>query len=305
MFHATARALSSAASKREDDGIGPMPVDPELVALAAQFEGATEGPARLWAELDIDGAALRVLHDELRWAESKLMHAAERLAEAQEARRKDLVALAIMRRELRASFTAERSYLNMQREAFTRSVPLLRDHESELDLLVEGGATTIEIISELAAVRTERKLYELAIAQVDAQAARIDDSEATLDYDVENEAYAPDPDGETLREIARLKAVQTRARRAAAAARTSARATLEGLGLDTALGEITATAAFLAAELEGDPRGTERMERLRAYQIQRELTKLPEPTSGWKAGLRHPVRFVQAKRRDSLVVSGE
>jgi hypothetical protein len=303
MFHATARALSSAASKREEDGIGPIPIDPDLAALAATFDGSAEGPTRMWTELELDGPALRVRHDELRWAESKLMHAAERLAEAQEARRKDLVALAIMRRELRASFAAERTYLKMQRTAFSTALPLLAGHEKELAALVEGGATTADVIGELASVRTERKLYALAISQVDAQLARIDDSEASLDHDVENEAYGPDPDGETLKEIARLKALQVRSRRAASAARASARATLEELGLDTSLGEITAVASFLASELEGDERGTERMERLRAYQMQRELGKLPIPTSGWKTGLLHPVRFVRSKRRDSLVAA--
>jgi hypothetical protein len=253
-------------------------------------------PALAPAEDAISPEALTKLHDEFRWAESKLMQASERLAEAQEARRKDLVALACMRRELRASFASEREYTRAQALLAGGRVPWLLERETALQELVDGGALTVPVIRELAALRAERKLSQLAIAQIDAQIARIDDAEATLEHDVAAEAYDRDPDGRTMRELARLRAESTRLKRIAVRVRNETRTRREELGLDRAPGEITAIAAFLAGEHEGDERSAERMARLRAWLTARELRALPAPTAAWKAGLRHPVNFIRARR---------
>lgn len=236
------------------------------------------------------------LHEELRWSESKLMHASERLAEAQEARRKDLVALAIMRRELLASFAAERAWLGAGRQYFTDVLPTLQSRESELDVLVENGVRTEQVITELAAIRTERKLFELAIFQTDAQLARIDDSEATSEYQVASEAYDREPDGASMRELARLRALSTRNRREAVRMRTEASSMLDELGIVPGMGEATAANAFLAAEYEGDERSAERMDRVRAAQFELELTRLPQIEAAFKAAIKHPVHYMRARR---------
>lgn len=298
MFHATARALNSVASQRVDDG---------GMLLTAQVEDAVDAEGQLAdisvaapnlsiVEVGIDQETLSTLHDEFRWAESKLMQASERLAEAQEARRKDLVALACMRRELRGSFSTERAYVHGQVRLFDGGLSILQSREGELAALVEGGARTAIVIGELAAVRTERKFFELAIAQATAQLARIEDNEATLEYEVANEAYEIEVDGNTVRETVRLKAAQARAHRAALRARGEAGDVRAALGIDEGLGEASALSTFLAAEFEGDERASARMDRLRARQVLRELGGLPEPTSSWKTGLLHPVSFFRARR---------
>lgn len=301
MFHATAKALHAAAEQRVD-GTGE-------VLLTAHVEDIALGE-----ELDIDAQIvvapelltaasrpvtrdeLEHLHAEFRWAESKLMQASERLAEAQEARRKDLVALACMRRELRASFDCERAYVQAQLRLLTAGLPVLRTREDELAELVDGGALIEQVIRELAGVRAERKLYELSVGQIHSQLARIDDAEHTLEYEVASEAYDRDPDGRTMRELARLRSLSTRSRRAATRMRSEAAELRGQLGLDRAPGEITAAAAFIAAEIEGDARAKERMTRLRAWLVGNELRHLPEPTSAWKTGLRHPVKFMKSRR---------
>jgi hypothetical protein len=236
------------------------------------------------------------LHEELRWAESKLMQASERLAEAQEARRKDLVALAVMRRELLGSFAAERAWLNGSNHYFGDIMPALSERERELAELVDNGVRTEQVIHELAAIRAERKLFELAIMQTGAQLARIDESESASEYQVSSEAYEREPDGASMRELARLRALSTRQRREAVRLRGEASALLDELGMVPGMGEITAANAFLAAEYEGDERSIERMDRVRIAQAELELTRLPEPEAAFKAAFKHPVHYMRARR---------
>lgn len=315
-FHATAKALTNAAATRGsvDDSLlltadvsnvdissiiaGGMPSDhdgrgadmTDTLVNAAQPMVLEHAPSEVHPEL------LVRLHDELRWAESKLMQASERLAEAQEMRRKDLVALAIMRRELLGSFRAERSWLTNATKWMHDVRPALVDRERELDELVENGVLTEQVIEELAAVRSERKLFELALQQNAAQLARIDDNEATSEYNVASEAYDREPDGASMREVARLRAQSTRMRREANRMKTETSELLESLGFVRGMGEITAANAFLVSEYEGEHRAAERMARVRAAQVELELKQLPEPESAWKAGLKHPVHFMRARR---------
>jgi hypothetical protein len=244
----------------------------------------------------VSGEELLTLHEEFRWADSKLMQASERLAEAQEARRKDLVALAIMRRELRASFSTERSWVRASMSYFGDVLPALSTRELELADLVDAGVRTEAVIHELAAVRAERKIFDIAIVQSQTQLARIDDNELTMEYQVASESYDREPDGNSMRELARLRASSTAARRAATRARTAGTTAIEELGLVTTFGEITAAGAFLAAEHEGDERARERMDRIRAAQSERELSYLPEVEAAWKSGLKHPVHFMRARK---------
>lgn len=316
-FHATAKALTAAAATRGDAdgstlltatvtdvdiasiiGGGPVRGGDSAEHGAMSLEPATAAtPLQLeHAQSDVRAEDLSHLHEELRWAESKLMQASERLAEAQEQRRKDLVALAIMRRELLGSFTAERSWLTMSMQWLQDVRPDLVSRELELDELVENGVRTEQVIHELAAVRTERKLFELAIDQTRAQLARIDDNEATSEFQVASEAYDREPDGNAMREVARLRSLSTRARREANRLRTEAASRIAELGLSSRMGEITATNAFLVAEYEGESRAAERMARVRATQMDRELALLPEPEAAWKAGLKHPVHYMRARR---------
>lgn len=295
MFHATARALRTAADQRLDDtGHTYLADTDEMQAYEEALE--IDAPSLAVGEPAIDQESLRRLHHEYRWAESKLAQASERLAEAQEARRKDLVALACMRRELRASFESERAYVRGQLRLFADVVPKLRARELELAELVTAGAPTAAVIRDLAAVRAERKFYDLAMIQSGTQIARIDDSEATLEYEVANEAYDRSPDGNTMRELARLRTAQTRMHRAAVRARNEAGAVLAEVGVDRTSGEVTAVGSFLAAEFEGDARAHQRMERLRARQVELEAAALPAPASPWKTGLLHPVSWIRARR---------
>lgn len=316
-FHATAKALTAAAATRGDAdgstlltatvsdvdiasiiGGGAVVGSDEGIAPAVQLEPATAAtPLQLeHARSEVRAEDLSHLHEELRWAESKLMQASERLAEAQEQRRKDLVALAIMRRELLGSFTAERAWLSMSMRWLRDVRPDLVERETELDALVENGVRTEQVIHELAAVRTERKLFDLAIDQTQAQLARIDDNEATSEFQVASEAYDREPDGNAMREVARLRSLSTRARREANRLRTEAASRIAELGLSSRMGEITATNAFLVAEYEGEERAADRMARIRAAQTDRELRQLPEPEAAWKAGLKHPVHYMRARR---------
>jgi hypothetical protein len=307
-FHATAKALNAAASSRNQvDGMlltaEVSDVDIQSIIASASMEHVghdeiVEVPA---AAVPLPASAMSAddlvtLHEELRWAESKLMHASERLAEAQEARRKDLVALAIMRRELLASFGAERAWLTGSKRYFGDIMPALAQRELELHELVENGVRTAQVIHELAAVRGERKLFEIAIMQSDAQLARIDDSEASSEYQVASEAYEREPDGASMRELARLRALSTRQRREAVRMRGEASSLLDTLGMVGGMGEITAANAFLAAEYEGDERSAERMDRVRAAQYELELGRLPEPEASFKAAIKHPVHFMRARR---------
>ncbi len=306
-FHQTAKALRAAAETRTDgdsfDSSLMMANTIEDIALGMDSlagsdgfdadEGISVSDALAQAA---DAAWLEGLHSELRWAESKLAQASERLAEAQEMRRKDLVALAIMRRELRASFACERAYIDAQQATFERALDALRSRESELGELVDGGARMLHVIEDLAATRAERKLLELALGQSAAQSARINNAEATLEYEVASEAYDLEPDGKTMRELARLRSESTRYRRAAARERGAARELMTELGIDTTYGEVTAIASFLAAELEGDQRSVERMKHVRAAQVRVERMALPEPEAAWKAGLKHPVNYLRARR---------
>lgn len=298
MFHATARALNSAAEQRMGDDRGIMVAQVEDV-----FFDEPEAPAigQRMVDTAVDPEALKQLHSEYRWADSKLMQASERLAEAQESRRKDLVALACMRRELRASFEAERVYTQGQMRLFTEVLPKLRAHENELAELVAVGSPTAAVLRDLAAVRTERKLYELATSQSETQVARIADNEATLEYEVANEQYDAAPDGRTMRELARLRTAQTRAQRMAVTMGKETSELLATLNLDRSFGEIAAIGSFLAAEYEGDARSHARVERVRQAQMQRELDVLPAPAKAWKAGLLHPVSWYRARRMQPLV----
>jgi hypothetical protein len=99
-----------------------------------------------------------------------------------------------------------------------------------------------------------------------------------------------------MREVARLRTVSTRARRDAIRLQGDARELLESLDIIGGMGEVTAAAAFLAAEYEGDARSAERMDAVRAAQVERELSLLPTPEANWKAGLKHPVQFMRARR---------
>lgn len=292
MFHATARALRTAADQRIEDGEHVFSAEVEDVEDIAHD---IESPALILSESAIDQDTLQVLHAEYRWAESKLAQASERLAEAQEARRKDLVALACMRRELRSSFDAERAYINGQSRLFNDLLPQLRGRENELADVVAAGAPTAPVIRDLAIVRAERKLYDLAIIQAQSQLSRIDDNDCTLEYEVANEAYDTVVNGQTMRELARLRTAQSRAKRMSIQAAKASRTLLEALEIDTMFGEVTAIGSFLAAEFEGDLRAHQRLERVRERQIAFELTILPEPASGWK-GLLHPVSWMKARR---------
>ncbi|MBC7461561.1 MAG: hypothetical protein H7287_09395 [Thermoleophilia bacterium] len=310
-FHATAKALNAAASTRGDSSDG-MRLTAEVsdVDIQSIIAGAGNGPMLTEGSLDVPVAAaimqrpassmgsddLVHLHEELRWAESKLMQASERLAEAQEAQRKDLVALAIMRRELLGSFLAERRWLEGGMQYFRDQLPTFTLREEELAGLVAGGVRTESVIFELAAVRTERKLLVLALGQSEAQVARIDDNETTSEFQVASEAYDRDPDGNAMREVARLRGASTRARREALRLQGDARELLESLDVVGGMGEVTAAAAFLAAEYEGDGRSADRMEAVRAAQAEHELRSLPEPEADWKAGLKHPVQYMRARR---------
>jgi hypothetical protein len=307
-FHATAKALNAAASSRNEvDGV-LLTAEVQDVDIQAIIAGAGEAAPTIGAEVDLPVAAvplpastmsaedLVALHEELRWAESKLMQASERLAEAQEARRKDLVALAVMRRELLGSFAAERAWLTGAMRYFGDIQPTLLARETELTELVENGVRTEQVIHELAAVRTERKLFELAIMQSNAQLARIDDSESSSEYQVASEAYEREPDGASMRELARLRALSTKLRREAVRMRGEASSLLDELGMVGGMGEITAANAFLAAEYEGDERSAERMDRVRAAQFELELGRLPEVEAAFKAAFKHPVHFMRARR---------
>ncbi len=125
------------------------------------------------------------------------------------------------------------------------------------------------VIHELAAVRAERKLFDIAIVQSHTQLARIEDSELTMEYQVASESYDREPDGNSMRELARLRAASTSARRAATRTRTAGTASLDELGLVTSFGEVTAAGAFLAAGPWGDERARERRDRLRGTRRRR------------------------------------
>lgn len=309
-FHATAKALNAAASSRGDvDGVllTAEVSDVDIQSIIAGVEPITQAPAEPMldtaptATIELPVSAMPAedlvqLHEELRWAESKLMQASERLAEAQEARRKDLVALAIMRRELLASFGAERAWLQGAMRYFNDIQPVLASREIELAQLVDNGVRTEQVIHELAAVRAERKLFDLALMQSHAQLARIDDNESSSEYQVASEAYEREPDGNSMRELARLRSLSTRLRREATRMRTEASALIDELGMVPGMGEITAANAFLAAEYEGDERSAERMDRVRSAQVELELSQLPMPEAAFKAALRHPVYFMRARR---------
>lgn len=309
-FHATAKALNAAAASRNDvDGMlltaQVSDVDINAILTGAGTDGVVDAPVDV--ELPVAAVPMPTssmlaedlvhLHEELRWAESKLMQASERLAEAQEARRKDLVALAIMRRELLGSFSAERAWLRAGKQYFGDILPALAAREEELAGAVDNGVRTEQVIHELAAIRTERKLFELAIMQSDAQLARIDDGEASSEYQVASEAYEREPDGASMRELARLRALSTKQRREAVRMRGEATSLLDELGMVAGVGEVTAANAFLAAEYEGDERSAERMDRVRAAQYELELTRLPEPEAAFKAAIKHPVHYMRARRQ--------
>lgn len=308
-FHATAKALTAAAATRNEvEGmlLTAQVTDVDLSAIIAGTapEGGSAAPEQVEppvAAIPLPASTMRAedlvhLHEELRWAESKLMQASERLAEAQEARRKDLVALAVMRRELLGSFAAERAWLRGSKQFFGDVLPTLVERETELAVLVDNGVRTEQVIHELAAVRAERKLFELATMQADAQLARIDDSESSSEYQVASEAYDREPDGAAMRELARLRTLSTKLRREAVRMRTEASDLLDRLGMVPGMGEVTAANAFLAAEYEGDERSAERMERVRAAQAELELCRLPEPEAAFKAAFRHPVHYMRARR---------
>ena len=315
-FHATAKALNAAAAQRAEGASGDVDgmlltaqvtdVDIQSIIAGVGAEGTTIGaPVELpVAAVPLPASTMSAedlvaLHEELRWAESKLMQASERLAEAQEARRKDLVALAVMRRELLGSFAAERAWLNGSMRYFGDVHPVLDAREAELSLLVDNGVRTGQVVHELAAVRAERKLFELAMFQSNAQLARIDDNEASSEYQVASEAYEREPDGASMRELARLRALSTKLRREAVRMRTEASAMLETLGMVGGMGELTAANAFLAAEYEGDERSAERMDRVRSAQVELELSRLPEVEAAFKAAFKHPVHSMRARRQTS------
>ncbi|MEO6866512.1 MAG: hypothetical protein ABI200_00665 [Gaiellales bacterium] len=307
-FHATAKALTAAAATRNEvDGM-LLTAEVQNVDIQAIINGSPGDQLMISPTMEAAVAPIELpvsampaedliqLHEELRWAESKLMQASERLAEAQEARRKDLVALAIMRRELLGSFAAERAWLTGGLRYFEDIRPTLAERERELSGLVEAGVRTEQVIQELAAVRAERKVFDVAIAQSTAQLARIDDSESASEYQVASEAYEREPDGASMREIARLRALSTRTRREALRLRSETSGLLDDLGMVGGMGEITAANAFLAAEYEGDERSADRMDRVRAAQFELELGRLPEPEANFKSALKHPVQFMRSRR---------
>ncbi|MCW2956452.1 MAG: hypothetical protein JWO69_1321 [Thermoleophilia bacterium] len=279
-------------------------VDIQSIIAGSMLDGAAPTAAAIEAPLTpvtlpvsgMPAEELVHLHEELRWAESKLMQASERLAEAQDARRKDLVALAVMRRELLGSFAAERSWLQGSMRYFSDIKPALEARETELAALVDNGVRTEAVIHELAAVRAEHKLFHIALVQGVAQLARIDDNEASSEYQVASEAYDREPDGASMRELARLRSLSTRQRREAVRLRNESSQALDELGFVAGVGEVTAAHAFLAAEYEGDERAADRMDRVRAAQVELELSRLPEVEAAWKAGLKHPVHFMRARR---------
>lgn len=315
-FHATAKALTNAAASRGDlDGV-LLRADVEDIDVHAIIAGAAADPALvqdtppetstisamtdslLWLpESEIRREDLLNLHEELRWAESKLMQASERLAEAQEMRRKDLVALAVMRRELLGSFAAERAWILGGRSYFSDVLPALLDREKTLASLVDSGVRTLQVIEELALVRSERKLFELAIVQSDAQLARIDDNEISSEYQVASESYEREPDGASMRELARLRSLSTKNRHEAVRLGHAASELLDELGIAPGMGEVTAANAFLAAEYEGDERSAQRMDDVRAAQFKLELTQLPVPETALKTAIKHPVHFMRARRQ--------
>lgn len=308
-FHATAKALSNAAATRGDADGMLLTAEVSSVDIQAIIAGAGSSPSITGSEGALPVAAavpmptssmasedLLALHEELRWAESKLMQASERLAEAQEARRKDLVALAVMRRELLGSFASERAWLQGGMRYFGDIEPQLASREEELAALVEGGVRTEQVIQELAAVRAERKLFTLAIAQSNAQLARVDDNESTSEYQVASEAYEREPDGASMRELARLRSLSTRNRREAVRVQNEATELRGELGIVGGMGEVTAVNAFLAAEYEGDERSSERMDRVRGAQFELELGRLPEPEAAYKTAIKHPVGYMRARR---------
>jgi hypothetical protein len=224
------------------------------------------------------------------------MQASERLAEAQEARRKDLVALAVMRRELLGSFAAERSWLTAAHSWMHGVHGPLAEREGDLDALVMSGVHTEPVITELATVRAERKLFALAMLQADAQLARIAENETASEYQVASEAYDREPDGASMRDVARLRSAATRTRRATVHARDAAREALIDLDIVPGMGEATALYAFLTSGFEGDTRSAARVQAVRSAQVQHELAALPQFEAAWKAGLRHPVQFMRARR---------
>lgn len=294
MFHATAKALRSAEDSRIEDGDNRFVAEVEDIQIVG--DAAPELHHLNFVDTGIDRDTLQVLHAEYRWSESKLAQASERLAEAQEARRKDLVALACMRRELRGSFSAETAYVSGQVRLFDALLPTLRKRENELADLVAGGALTAPVLRELAAIRCDRKLYELALGQSAAQLARIGENEATLEFEVANEAYEIEITGSTMRELARLRTAAGKAKRRSIAESAAARELMTTLAVDTSYGEVSAIASFLAAEFEGDMRAHQRVERVRGQQIGLELSALPEAEAAWKTGLLHPVSWVKARR---------
>jgi hypothetical protein len=306
-FHATARALNEAAQRRVE---GPLQDLDIAIMRDAMDEGMIAG-THLPASPDhddlgmesvevprarVDNEALRALEAERRWAESTLMQASEALAEAQEAGRKDLVALERMRRELRRSLAAESSLFSAQHTAFSELAPRVQAREDELAELVEQGAPTAPVLRDLAALRAERKLLMLGMAQISAQIALIRENQATLEHAVRQEAFDLETNGQTMAELARLRSEERAATEQAARAGRAARELLDALDLDTSSGEITAVGAFLAAELTGDERAAMRMRTVRERQMRHELAQLPEPASGWRTGLLHPVSWMRARR---------
>lgn len=294
MFHATAKTLQIAAERRVDDVPDPNAMlieSPEAADVLPDIE------LERITEPVVDVEELRNLHAELRWAESRLMQASERLAEAQEARRKDLIAIERMRIDLKRSLEAERRYLSLQHRMFADLLPALRASEAELDELVQAGTPTRAVVQGLAQVRTERKLIELAMAQVEMQVALAEENEANLDHDVFNQRYDRSPDGESMREIARLRSLLQTTKRSSMAARAHNTELLDTLDLDRSAGELAAIAAFLAGEAEGDQRSSLRTDRVRRIQIRHELNSLPEPSAEWKAGLMHPISWMKSRKR--------
>lgn len=301
MFHATAKALNNAASQRNESidlsFLGNIQgASPNIDERQLPFEELESLPLPVAEKIDVSPDDMRAIHAEFRWADSKLMQASERLAEAQEKQRKDLVALACMRRELKTLFEVERSWLAMQNKVFEVRAESAMAREAELAELVEAGVQTEAVIHELALVRAEHKLNRLASAQVAYQLARIAENESALDFDVANEAYDLEPDGKTMRELARLRALKTKTRRDATGNRSLLAESYEKFGIDRSIGEVTAISSFMALEFEGDARGAERARFVRRHQAAIELLNLPEPTSEWKNGLRHPMTWMKARR---------
>ncbi len=294
MFQQTARALRSATDRRLEGAVDPTLLLADIDERPVPADVSLDIPRH--ASFEFDRAELMSLHAEFRWAESRLMQASERLAEAEEARRKDLVALERMRLDISNALAAEHRYLEAQATIFRSALPTLGELERELERLVEGGATTEQAITELAAVRAERKLYELALGQVAAQLAIIAENQAVLDHDTFLQRYEREPSGESMREAARLQRARQDAEQAAARSREALGSLMDDLDIERRAGEMAAIAAFLAAEVEGDGRARARVEAARAAQAARELDHLPAPTPEWKAGLRHPISWMRARR---------